>query len=120
MEALQALLILRFQCPWSTASSFIFPSTGIISASVRIWTHAVIGPACLKIASLSLVSATHKPLNVYFGLTNLRYDWVLKETFYSFEILTKNIPVKNNFQNELSQSKAVQRNEYEITAECSH
>lgn len=29
MEALQALLFLRFQCPWSTASSFFFPSLAL-------------------------------------------------------------------------------------------
>lgn len=66
------------------------------------------------------MSAIHKSLDVYFGLTNLRYDWVLKESFHSFQILAKSIPVKNNFQNELSQSKTVQQKEYKITAEYSH
>lgn len=51
-------------------------------------------PAWLKIASLSIMSAIHKSFYVYFGPMNLKYDWVLKETFYFFEILTKNIPEK--------------------------
>lgn len=27
---------------------------------------------------------------------NLKYNWILKETFYFFEILTRNIPEKKN------------------------
>lgn len=99
METLQALLPLRFQHIWSAARSLFFPSTGIISASAGIWTHAVTGPAWLKIASLSIMSAIHKSFHVYFGPMNLKYNWILKETFYFFEILTRNIPKKKKHKN---------------------
>lgn len=128
METLQTLLPLRLQHIWSAARSLFFPSTGIISASAGIWTHAVTGPAWLKIASLSIMSAIHKSFHVYFGPMNLKYNWILKETFYFFEILTRNIPekkkhknippqttrkqqqtTKKTMQNEMSQSKTVKQ-----------
>lgn len=100
MEALQALLPLRFHHIWCAAQSLFFPSTGVSSASARIWAHSVKGSMWLKIASLSIMSAIQKLLYVYFGLMNLKYAWALKETFYSFEILTKSMPIKpNNIQN---------------------
>lgn len=74
------------------------------------------------------MSAIHKSFHVYFGPMNLKYNWILKETFYFFEILTRNIPEKkktqkhtttnnkktttNNkktMQNEMSQSKTVKQ-----------
>lgn len=138
METLQTLLPLRLQHIWSAARSLFFPSTGIISASAGIWTHAVTGPAWLKIASLSIMSAIHKSFHVYFGPMNLKYNWILKETFYFFEILTRNIPEKKNTKtyhhkqqenNNKQQKKHAKWDEpkqncqtknIKITAECSH
>lgn len=120
MEALQALLLLRFQCPRSTASSFFFPSLALSLHQLGCGLTLLHGQRVLKLLLCLSCQQFSKPLDVYFGLTDLRYDWVLKETFHSFEILTKSIPVKNNFQNELSQSKTVQQKEYKIAAECSH
>lgn len=84
MEVLKDILSLRFRHIWYAAQSLSFPSTGVTYASSRIWAHSGMGSVWLKIASLCIMSAIHKSLYVYFGLMNLKYAWVLKDSFYSF------------------------------------